>query len=331
MTIRKGTNSGLYVLTAAAGVSPAVPINQWNTLSGTTAGGKAFSIATDAARAGTIVSCIYDGVQLISATDHGRGIVNAWNKFPTGESVASNVNSPTAPGSQDDGSNLTRGSSVQLYRYVDNTAAPTRLITRMMPAYWHIPGQASLPGHPALNKRVVSQWTTTVDNQLNYLGNPNLISFLTDVYVPDESWVPSGAGQILDMVSLSIIALQTVFDTVEYLDPATGTVTAYPGFPDTSQTKVCMISKADGTIAMCPFQVLSEWGATGYAQCWVPSIVNTFIRAKEVSAGAIASGMRRYSATLALGTRAEVIAAIQAAHAGMTTRTTDIVLPDLAA
>lgn len=326
MTMQLGTNTGLYVATAAPATDPKPVINQWGQLSATV-DAKALLLNFDAPRAGGCIRMRYDGVDLLNvAADHGRGIQFAHNALPTGEVVSTNVYSPTEQGSQVDGASAALGSSNLLY--IAFSADGKRCVRKNRPAFWMQPNQVTVPSHPALNRRILSRFDCTVDITIGYAGNDHIIQWLTDVTVPTDAQVQG--YQILDCVQNSIIAEGTLFDTVEYLTPSTGATRAYPGFPDTSNTEVCLISNAAGTIAMAPYQPLGEWGATGYAQCYSPAgVANTFIRAREVVAS-IEPGLRMYNAYTCFGTRAQVIAAVQQLDAANITRSVPIALPDVA-
>lgn len=326
MTIALGTNTGLYVKTGAIATDPAPQHNQRCTLSNTV-DAVACTLNLDGPRSCGFWRFTVNGVNWINQPlSHGQGLQWADNKLRTGEVVARNANAPTEQGRQADGSSAVTGTSNCLYRAI--SADNKRIIRVQHGAHWGAPYQVTNVV-PAWNKRLVCRDKVVTDTIWGWNGDDHVIQFLRDVHVTDPIETP--LAQEWDAVTCSIYAEQTVFGTEEYLNPATGATSVYPGFPDTSSSLITMVSSADQTKAMCTYQPLGEWGATGYSQLWTSvGLQNMFIRAREVYAGgSVPLGTRRYNAYLVFGSRAQVITSVQALHAADITRSTDIALPDV--
>lgn len=327
MTIKRSARSGLYVKTGAIATNPAPQLSQDIVLSATVDSVTCQLIADPYKGCGYHTFSVNGVGWVATPLSHGQGVQYADNFIPTGYTVANNANSPTEGGNVSDGSTLVTGTSNNTYRAL--SADGRQLVRATLPAYWGKPYQITNV-YPSLNNRLVAGNNPSVQHTIwGWNGDDHVIQFLRDVYVPDD--VHFTGKQQLDCVSCSIYATDTLFGSAEYLNPATGATRTYPGFPDTSQTEITMISSADGTRAMATYQPLGEWGATGYAQHWATTgLQNVFVRAREVVAN-ITPGVRRYNAYLVFGSRGQVIASVLALHAANITRAVNIQLPDLAA
>lgn len=330
MTMALGTNTGIYYKAGAIATDPAPRAGRNFTLSATVDAEACELQCVHYAGCGGI-RFSKGGVNWVNTpASHGQGIhLGADNIYPAGYTVAQNIQSPTQGGSQRDGTSVLTGTTNVPYLAVSSDNR--RAVMRFAPAYWCQPNQDLIPTVFALNKTLVSDMVCTVDLTWGWNGDDHIIQVLRDVVVPERPYV--AASQELDCVTLSVYGASAIFDTLEYLVPATGATRAYPGFPDTSNTETVMMSSADGTKAMAPFHPLGEWGPTGYAQNYTDvGLTNSFIRCREVvvAPASIPTGTRRYNAYMVFGTRAQVIASIQALDAANITRSTDIVLPDVA-
>ena len=329
MTITLGTNTGLYVKTGAIATNPAPQLSQKITMSNTV-DAVACALEVDAPRACGFWRFTVNGVNWINQVlSHGQGLQWADNFLKTGQVVAWNSNSPTEQGCQRDGSSLVTGMSNCVYKALSTDTR--RLVRVQYAANWGAPYQITGGSTPSWNQRLVSTNKVVSDTIWGWNGDDHVIQMLRDVYIPADS--PDAAGaQEWDAVSCSVYGEQSVFGTEEYLDPATGTYSTYPGFPATSNSLITVMSSTDATKAMATYQPLGEWGATGYAQLWTSAgLNNAFIRAREVYAGgSVPTGVRRYNAYLVFGSRAQVRTSVMALHAANITRATNISLPDVA-
>lgn len=329
MSMWEGQRSGLCVYQGGPLFDPVPDLNEFITIS-FVVNGKVLSFSTDSIQACSIVTMKYDGVDIIDpVSNHGRGIEYAYNALPNGEVVSTNCFSPTQQGSQSDGASQFTGASKSLYRapYADGTG----FIAVSDPAFWLKPNQVAVPSHPALNKSLVSGYRTTTLIRMNWNGNPNITSFFTDILVPDTAYT-NGVANILDLVCCSYYAYASIFPVIEFLNPKTGALRPYPGFPATSNSETIIISSNDGSLAMATHQPTGEWGPVGYAQqITTAGLQNAFIRCKEVTTPQfISPGYRRCSAALAFGTKSQVISAVVEEIENYPQRTSNIVIPNLA-
>jgi len=328
MTVTRSARSGLYVKTAAIATDPAPQLSQDIVLSATVDAVPCTMVADPYKGCGFHTFTV-NGVAWVSTPlSHGQGIQWAHNIIPTGYVVAHNACSPTEGGNVSDGSTLVTGTSNNPYRA--RSADGRRVVRLTLGAYWDNPGQVTF-ALPGLNDRyVASDMPVVQDTVWGWNGDDHVIQYLSDVYVGDTA-LYRGMQQ-LDCVSCSVYAAQALLDVAELLDPATGTVSAYAGFPATSLAsagKVILASSTDTTKAMCVYQPFGEWGSTGYAQqIFTAGLNNFFIRAREVVAN-ITPGVRRYNSYMVFGSKAQVITSVMAVHAANITRSTSIVMPDV--
>jgi hypothetical protein len=327
MTMANSLRSGLSVKVGTISTDPAPQLSQFVTLSATV-DGVACSMVADGYKGCGFYRFTVNGVNWVDTPlSHGQGIQWAHNILPTGYLVSSNACSPTEGGNAGDGSTVVTGTSNNTYRAL--SADGRRLVRKTLGAYWDRPYQVTAT-FPGLNDRLVaSDMPVVQDTVWGWNGDDHIIQFLSDTYVAN---VPLYTGmQQLDLVGCSVYATQAVLDVIELLDPATGAVTAYAGFPAKSLAadgKVMLASSADGTKAMCVYEPFGEWGSTGYAQqIFTAGLNNFFIRAREESAN-ITPGVRRLNKYLIFGSKAQVITSTMAVHAANPTRSTNIALPD---
>lgn len=137
-------------------------------------------VSTSKRTAGAVDSIFWGGREFLNSYDHGRQLQVAMNK----DNLPSECYNPTQAGSEADSIKATSTSLLEAIR-----ASGSTLATQVLPAFWLAPGVKSpyctLPTG-ALNKTLRSAYRMNTDVQVGYAGLPNVIQFLTQIYIPER-------------------------------------------------------------------------------------------------------------------------------------------------
>ena len=125
-------------------------------------------ITTTPRLAGAIHSLTWNGKEFINSTDHGRQLQSAAN-FDLGTRFTGETFNPTEAGSRNDGAGKTSSSRLL---HIATTKNSLQTTTQM--AFWLAPGQTS-GGHPAKNKKILSDHLLTKRVKIGIEGLPNVI------------------------------------------------------------------------------------------------------------------------------------------------------------
>jgi hypothetical protein len=142
------------------------------------AGRSEIVITTTARVSGAIHSLTWGGKEFLDSYDHGRQLQSASN-FDCGEEFIPEVFNPTEAGSSADG--IGKKSSSKLLRI---HAGGSELETTTQMAFWLAPGEKSL-GHPARNKKVVSDHLLTKRVRIGVDELPHAIEYEVTFDVPE--------------------------------------------------------------------------------------------------------------------------------------------------
>lgn len=252
-------------------------------------GDDTLTMRSEAKFAGAISSLTFRGQEYVNSDDHGRLMQGA---------IAYNLRyeclNPTQAGGSRDRDNLgQRSSSKRLLSYV--TQENNIFITTRM-AYWLRPGMAcQIPGigrAPVENRGRLSNDIYTIRHQFGLNGHPNL-ALLDITYTIEKAY---------DYAVVEALTIYTppVFDTFHSVDPATGDLTLQPTLTSDETPAPVILSTADGAHAIAFISL--QKGAT-YARFRFPDTNKISLVYRDADG---ITGVNRYGAAWAIGTREEV-------------------------
>jgi hypothetical protein len=254
------------------------------------------AITTTARLAGAIHSLRWNAKELIDSADHGRQLQSAAN-FDCGGPFFPETFNPTEAGSRKDGAGPTSSSKLLRLR-----AEGHELETTVQMAFWLAPGEKS-EGHPALNRKVLSDHLLTKRVRIGYKDWPHAIDYRVTFTVPaGEKHAFAQFEALTGYLPAEFSAFWKLTDSGE-LRPLEGG----PG----EQPLPVVLATPDGKYAMgvwSPDQPSRGFEGVGYGRFRFPrekvNKWNCVFRVRDPKG--VAAGEYRYRVFVAVGTREDV-------------------------
>ena len=305
---RRAALVGLLVGAAALAAEPPLPPVPGDAVIRAPAGGSEIVITTTTRVAGAIHSLSWNGREFIDSHDHGRQLQSASNFDVDGEIHAETFN-PTEAGCERDMAGPTSTS-----RLLWLSASGRELLTVNQMAFWLRPGQAS-GGHAARNTSHLSNHLLQKHVRIGAEGFEHAIRYEVTFTVPADEQHREG---VLEALTGYMPPEFRVFHGIR-ADGGLEPLTDGPG----EQPLPVMISTADGGHAMgawSPDAARTTGTPAGYGRFWFEqervSKWNVVFRERAVAGGVLEPGTYRYLIWVAVGTRDQVSATIDALRRG---------------
>lgn len=293
--------------------APGVQMRQNLTI---TFGGFLATLYFDEARNMNPYRLTWNGIEFVKSTAHGDGLALRSDNYKVYYADASswNVDSPTGPGCQRDGTSMRFGSSQPRARWSDTTS----IRHRSLAANWADPDQDITPGqHPRNCARLSDSLGDTIIT-MGAFGQNNIILVTTTLYAPSTPRVQV-TNHDLKQCPISVYSDTAVFNQQEYCDPSTGIFSVYAGYPANSNTLSVCNSHSDGSKAIGPYCPSSQLGPLGYNSGYTASgIYDAFIICEQdYTPAGVPAGPRTQTTALIFGTRAQYAASLQICKANL--------------
>lgn len=294
----------VLVAAVALAAEPPLPTVSGDAVIRAPAGGSEIVITTTSRLAGAIHSLTWNGREFIDSHDHGRQLQSASNWDVDGEIHVETFN-PTEAGCERDMAGPTSTS-----RLLWLSASGRDLLTVNQMAFWLRPGQTS-GGHPARNSTPVSNHLLQKHVTIGAEGLEHAIRYEVAFTVPADERHAQGAIEALTGYMPPEFRVFHGIRPDGSLEP----LTDGPG----EQPLPVVVSTADGGHAMgawSPDTARTTGKPAGYGRFWFErervSKWNVVFRERAAAGEVLEPGTYRYLIWVAVGTRDQVSATIDA-------------------